>query len=236
MPIETWFPLAIYYTDLPDAAAHRDSLLGAVLALEEAAHERRITEETAWTGDVHGVERIHDDPNFAWIVEQLEIKTTIYLKALGVDLNKIDLYIQRSWPIISRPTQRILDHRHLNAHLSAVYYIAVPQTGDSGSLVFFNDTKMNEVAPGLWADYSSGLAESNTLNFETVTYAPVEGRLVMFPAKQRHGVEANQTEELRVSLSFDIILTSAETSDAGLYEFLSPPPKQWKKLKHKQAL
>ncbi|MEM8808846.1 MAG: hypothetical protein AAGF01_22740, partial [Cyanobacteria bacterium P01_G01_bin.38] len=59
MPLDTWFPLAIYYDDLPDAAQHKASLLKAVLDLEQACQERRNFPEMAWTGDLHGVERIH---------------------------------------------------------------------------------------------------------------------------------------------------------------------------------
>jgi hypothetical protein len=39
----------------------------------------------------------------------------------------------------------------------------------------------------------------------------------------------NETEDVRVSLSFDIVLT-ANGSVAGAYEFLTPPPGQWQKF------
>jgi hypothetical protein len=35
---------------------------------------------------------------------------------------------------------------------------------------------------------------------------------------------------LRISLSFDIILTAAAGQAAGSYEFLMPPPSQWKRF------
>lgn len=35
MPIEPWFPLAIYYADLENAAAQKDSLVSNILKLEE---------------------------------------------------------------------------------------------------------------------------------------------------------------------------------------------------------
>ncbi|ACK66198.1 conserved hypothetical protein [Rippkaea orientalis PCC 8801] len=230
MPIETWFPLAIYYTDLEDAPTYRDSLKEAVLSLEKAAIEKRSSETAAWTGDVHGVERIYDDPRFAWIVEQVQFNTLAYLKALGIDFLKIDLYIQRAWPVISRKSQNVGGHRHHNSNISAVYYISVPKTGQSGNLIFFNDAKMNEISPGLGTNQTSGYAERNSLNSEKVTYAPKEGRLIIFPSKHRHAVGANQTGELRISLSFDIVMTCAQEGEPGLYEFLAPPPSQWKRF------
>ena len=54
MPVDTWFPLAVYYEDLPDAAQHKAGLLAAVLQLEAAAIAPRNFPEMAWTGDLHG--------------------------------------------------------------------------------------------------------------------------------------------------------------------------------------
>jgi uncharacterized protein (TIGR02466 family) len=231
MPIETWFPLAIYYADLEDASAHQQKLEEVVLQLEREGAERRNYPEMAWTGDLHGVAQIHTDPRFRWIVEQVEWHTTIYLQELGIDLSKVDLYIQRAWPIVSRPEQEVGSHCHNTAHVSAVYYIKVPRSDDydPGSLVFFDDARMNEVCPGLGSENTDIVADDNYFNQLQIAYEPVAGRLMLFPAKQRHAVTMNQTEELRVSLSFDIVLT-ATGSAAGAYEFLTPPPSQWQRF------
>ncbi|MBD1847061.1 hypothetical protein H6F89_27370, partial [Cyanobacteria bacterium FACHB-63] len=96
-------------------------------------------------------------------------------------------------------------------------------------LVFFNDARVNEVCPGLGSENTDIVDADNYLNQLYAAYAPVEGRLVIFPAKQRHAVTMNETEELRMSLSFDIVVTATRTA-AGAYEFLTPPPQQWKKF------
>jgi uncharacterized protein (TIGR02466 family) len=232
MTIETWFPLAIYYQDLEDAAAHKQGLLETILELEESGYERRAYLDMAWTGDLHGVQQIHLDPRFAWIVAQVEHHTVEYLRALGVDLSQMCLYIQRAWPIVSRQEQAVGDHMHNTAHVSAVYYVQVPDVsmGDPGSLVFLDDARVNEVCPGLGSENTNVVDEANFYNQLQVSYTPVEGRLMLFPAKQRHGVTPNETEETRVSLSFDIMLTAKPGESAGSYEFLTPPPSQWKRF------
>jgi uncharacterized protein (TIGR02466 family) len=236
MPIETWFPLAIYYEDLPDAAKHQQSLVEAVLQLETTGSERRNYPEMAWTGDLHGVERIHTNPRFSWIVEQVEHHTSIYLQQLGIDLSKVDLYIQRAWPIVSRTEQEVGAHCHNTAHISAVYYIKVPTlaTYDPGRLFFFNDARLNEVSPGLGSENTDIIAKDNYFNQLQTDYVPVAGRLLIFPAKQRHAVSMNETEDLRISLSFDIVLT-ANGSASGEYEFLTPPPSQWQRFETKKS-
>jgi hypothetical protein len=67
MPIEPWFPLAVYYADIEDAAAKKETLIATILELETNSQKRRVDSESAWTGDVHGVGRIHENPNFTWI-------------------------------------------------------------------------------------------------------------------------------------------------------------------------
>jgi uncharacterized protein (TIGR02466 family) len=231
MPIETWFPLAIYYADLEEAIAHQPDLVAAVLQLEREGAARRNYPEMAWTGDLHGVAQIHRDPRFQWIVAQVERHTTIYLQELGIDLSKVDLYIQRGWPIVSRTEQEVGSHCHNTAHVSAVYYIKVPtaDTYDPGRLVFFDDARVNEVCPGLGSENTEIVAEDNYFNQLQIAYEPVEGRLMLFPAKQRHAVTMNETDELRMSLSFDIVLTASGAA-AGAYEFLTPPPSQWQRF------
>jgi uncharacterized protein (TIGR02466 family) len=232
MPIDTWFPLAIYYDDLPEASDHKAALLAAVHQLQATGNTPRNCPEMAWTGDLHGVEQIHLDPRFAWIVGQVETRTRLYLQALGLDLSKLELYLQRAWPVVSRYQQEVSDHCHNTANVSAVYYVSVPHSGsdDAGSLVFFDDARLNEVSPGLGSENTNIITDWNYLNQDKALYLPTEGRLVIFPAKQRHAVTLNHTEEARISLSFDMVLTAAPGEATGVYEFLMPPPGQWKRF------
>ena len=235
MPIEPWFPLAIYYADLENAAEKKESLVSSILKLEEGSLEKRIDSDIAWTGDFHGVGRIHKNPNFSWIVEQIETHILLYLEELGIDLSKIDLYIQRAWPVVSRQDQAVPPHAHHTAHVSAVYYVSVPENGTSksGAFTIYNDASQNEIIAGIGDTHTNAVKKRNPFNYEEGYYAPTEGRILIFPSKQRHGVEANETGEIRISLSFDIVISSVENGDPGLYEFLSPPPGQWKKFGQK---
>ncbi len=228
MAIEKHFPLGIYVEDLLEAEHHNADLLQAVWDLETDDAEKRNFEGRAWTGDIHGVGSIHHDPRFAWLVGLVEQHTQQYLKELGLALDGIVLYIQRAWPVISRFGEEVGPHSHLTAHVSAVYYVSVPHSGsdESGCLVFLNDSRQNEVSPGLGLENTELFTEWNGLNQDQAAYAPTEGRLIIFPAKQRHAVAMNETNEARVSISFDILLTARP--GAASYEFLAPPPSDWK--------
>ena len=232
MPIEPWFPLAIYYTDIENAETQKKDLVSTILDLEAKAEKRRVGDKTAWTGDFHGVGQIHEDGRFAWITKQIETHTLIYLEELGIDLSKIDLYIQRAWPVVSRPNQSVAPHAHYTSHISAVYYVSVPEndTPESGSFIIHNSSNMNEFIPNIGGEHTDAIKKWNPFNYKTGYYKPKEGRLLIFPSKQTHGVGVNKTQETRISLSFDIVITSADTGNPNLHEFLSPPPSMWKKI------
>jgi uncharacterized protein (TIGR02466 family) len=232
MTLDTLFPLAIYYTDLPDARQHKISVLNAILDSETQGFEKRNYEGRAWTGDIHGAQRIHQDDRLAWIFSAIEEHTRLYLQELGLDLSSVDLYIQRAWGVISRPGQEVGPHCHPTSNVSGVYYISVPNSGaeDAGCLVFFDDDRRNEVSPGIGSDNTEILTAWNAYNQDQAAYAPTEGRLILFPSKQRHAVATNETEGDRVSISFDIVLTAKEGMAAGSYEFLTPPPSAWKQF------
>ena len=232
MPIEPWFPLAIYYTDIEGAQSHKESLVSTILELEKQGKERRVDEKTAWTGDFHGVGKIQDDPRFEWVFKHIEAHTVQYLEEMGMDLDKMDLYIQRAWPVVSRPNQSVGPHAHYTSHVSGVYYVSVPQndTPESGAFIVHNRSNMNEFIPNIGGEHTDAIKKWNPFNYKMGSYSPKEGRLLIFPSRQTHGVGPNKTNETRISLSFDVVITSANNGDPGLHEYLSPPPNMWRKI------
>lgn len=234
MPIDVWFPLAIYYTDLPECGDYKESLVGVIREALAESGQKRTSANSAWTGDVHGVDQIHTNPAFAWLRQQVGNHAFEYLNHLGHDLSKTDLYIQRSWPVISQKGQLVNRHAHHTAHLSAVYYVSVPE-GNSGQTRFYNDSRPNELSGGVASSMTAGYREYNPLNYQSAVYSPIEGRLLLFPAKQTHDVAPNETDGDRISVSFDFVLVSRETEARGSYEFLMPPPQLWQKVPHQTA-
>ena len=192
MRIDAWFPLIVYYADLEEGASRKAGMMQRIEKLHQLSGAQRTSESAAWTGDIHNVERIHSDSAFDWITNQVAFHAREYLKKLGHDLGKIDIFIQRSWPVISSKGQRVSRHSHHNAHFSAVYYVKVPPEGAGGELLFYNDAKFNEVSGGLGADMTGAYSELNFANFQSAIYKPVEGRLVLFPAKQAHAVDPHE--------------------------------------------
>jgi hypothetical protein len=60
---------------------------------------------------------------------------------------------------------------------------------------------------------------------------PIVNDSSILTLKHPHDVEPNESEHDRISLSFDIVLTSRPERGPGLHEFLMPPPTQWLKCR-----
>jgi len=229
MALDAWFPLAIYYEDL-DGAQHNPALAARIRELFGASGPRRTGAAASWTGDVHNVDRLHLDPAFDWLTDQVGRHALNYLGTLGHDLDKTDIYVQRAWPVVAQRGQRVARHAHHTAHVSAVYYVAAPRGDAGGAIRFVNEALPNEVSAGIGSSMTSGYSEPNALNYGGASYRPIAGRLLLFPAKQPHEVEPNETDEERISISYDLVITSRDTPDQGHHEFLMPPPALWKKI------
>jgi uncharacterized protein (TIGR02466 family) len=227
MKIETWFPLAVAFEDLQPPPEVRQRML-AWLEPFIASHATTTSDQYAWTGDRRSCWQIHRVEEFRWIRRQVERHTIEYARTLGVDLATIGFYFQRSWPVLSRTGEQVARHSHPNASLSAVYFLKTPaDPSRAGRLQFHNEAEQSSLGKGFSGRDTRGISVWNEFNYTQASYLPVEGRLVLFPARQIHSVEANQSKELRISLAFDIALTCSRHADPGRHEFLTPPPEEW---------
>jgi uncharacterized protein (TIGR02466 family) len=176
---------------------------------EIAAAARQRRPSFAWTGDVNGSSDLHQRASFTWLRRSVEREALAFVSALGGDLSRLQLYFQSSWAVLSTASEVVALHSHMQASLSAVYYLQVP-AGTGGSLVFANVSNPNGLGPWLNAP---GLVSTNPLNAREACYQPREGRLLLFSARQPHSVRAHGTDELRIAITFDVAVAPRVTTD-----------------------
>jgi len=85
-------------------------------------------------------------------------------------------------------------HIHPGAVLSGVFYVSVPP-GPAGDITFYRDTR---------DAYIIETFDPHTPTAET--YCSVSGRLIIFPSWISHDVGENETDEERISISFNFCL------------------------------
>lgn len=108
----------------------------------------------------------------------------------------LDLRLQ-AWVNISPPGASNKLHYHANCHFSGVYYISL-KAPECGS-IYFRDPR---VASRMLSYPSHQPTEFTT---DEVRMRPEEGRMYVFPGWLEHGVEVNQSDQDRVSISFNVL-------------------------------
>ena len=115
--------------------------------------------------------------------------------------NKLEII--NHWININGPNSYNSLHDHPMSNLSGVFYIDVPE--NSGYIYFENPQTFEA-----YAEISSYTMEaSQQMNQHIHKYIkPIEGLLLVFPAHLKHGVLLNQSNEDRISVSFNITIDS----------------------------
>ena len=106
--------------------------------------------------------------------------------------------IANMWAIINMGGAANSRHHHGNCTLSCAYYVKAPN--NSGDIVFYDPRP----APVYSHPNSNG---PNSLNAMVNAISPTEGGLVIFPSYLDHSVNENLSNEERIVISFNIILS-----------------------------
>lgn len=102
--------------------------------------------------------------------------------------------ISQMWATGCNKNSSIHKHYHPNSFFSGVYY---PQAINYSPLRFYTPYK-NQIVPKK--------ATSNPHNAFIMPFYPEQGNLVLFPSDLEHDTESNTTDQIRLSVAFNIFL------------------------------
>jgi len=222
------FPLTIYKNRLGLAENERIELINDVYFQEkQSKNMKHKSRSKGWTGDTQGFEFIFSNKKFNNLFSLISKEITEYVKAIGINSDKIDLYYQRAWATISRKGENIAMHSHNQSHITFAYYLK--KTKDDGKLVFHNEKGQNELS---WKMFSNNLYQENlfTPNYSNAALGHLsteQDEIVVFPSKTQHSTITNQTADDRMSISGDISIIAKNSEKL---ETLLTPVNMWKKF------
>ena len=109
-----------------------------------------------------------------------------------------------AWININSPGAYNIPHSHPNSHLSGIMWIKVPK--DSGNIVFDNPSGHQA-----YTEINSYTQEFKDQFFIHHCYwlPPIEGRMIIFPSHLQHGVNENNSNDDRISISFNVTFTNS---------------------------
>jgi len=119
------------------------------------------------------------------------------------------IFITGCWANVNAPGAAHRMHTHPNNFLSGVYYV---QVQDGADTINFHDPRAQT---GIIRPTVTELTAYNT---DQVVISVSSGTLIVFPAWLPHSVDANQSELMRVSISFNVMFEAfAQTMGQPLW-------------------
>ena len=194
MITEYHFPTPIYIKDLPNAGQLNQYLEQRVLKWSQTDPEgKKRTNVNGW----HSKTDMNQKEEYNVLTNELFAMQYEIFKKEHLDLKPV---LGNMWANINYPGGFNRPHLHPNSLFSGVYWIKTPIK--SGNLMVYdprpgvqmsmpNRKKGNYLLPSyLWRE---------------VHYEPVAGRIIMFPAWLWHEVRPNESNDTRISVSFNFL-------------------------------
>ena len=218
MSLDFWFPTVIYRHDLTPPKDVESGIKKYFDDLtEKLSHIKN--KPTGVTGDVIIEYKLYDHPSFSWLNNEVGFHCQRYIESLGGDISKYRISASKSWPVICYNGGVIKRHNHRNSCLSAVYYVQSP-TDTSGYIKFIASHSEMDFLP-------LSYKKCEFINSTEAIYKPVEKRLIIFPSSLMHEVLPYMGEQLRYSVSYDIMVT---VQDDVNVEHCITDPTTWRDL------
>jgi uncharacterized protein (TIGR02466 family) len=137
---------------------------------------------------------LFNDPRFLDFKQIVVEKATAVAHEMSIDLSRMDIEVDHAWASINKKNDFNEFHNHPNCDLSGTFYLrSTPMSGH----IRFRDPR----EPVL---LRVPLMEHSSVLIENVTFAPIEGTMLIFPSWLMHQVDPNPVDFDRISLSFNI--------------------------------
>ena len=191
MITEHHFPTIIYIKDIPNAEKLNQYLEPRIIQWSQSDKGVSKTNAGGWHSETNMNKKKEYNPLTR---ELFNMQAEIYQKE-HLDLKPV---LGNMWANINYPGCFNRPHIHPNSLFSGVYFIKTPQK--SGNLMVYDprpgiqmsmpSRKKEQLQPELWRE---------------IHYEPVAGRCLMFPAWLWHEVKPNQSNDTRISVSFNFL-------------------------------
>ena len=195
------FPSVIHQFDVNGFGEIQDKLIDYAYDLKKIEPEGvSISNQGGWQSPDFSVNNEND------VLHHFLINCLAGFPVIDESFNiKVD-----AWVNINKPGDYNIKHNHPTADLAGVLYIKCPE--DCGVIQFDCPTAFqshNELH-----SYTDDFKNQNNL-FHCFYITPTEGRIFVFPAHLEHHVHKNNSNEDRISVSFNIRLNSGRMKRRG---------------------
>ena len=191
MITEYHFPTPIYIKDIPNAEQLNKHLEDHIIRWSQNDSGERKTNAGGW----HSKTDMNKKEEYNPLTRELfNMQEEIYQK----EHLSMKPACGNMWANVNYPKCYNRPHIHPNSLFSGVYYVTAPK--NSGNFMIYDprpgvqmampNRKEGKIPPEHWRE---------------VHYAPIAGRRIMFPSWLWHEVKPNESNQTRISVSFNFL-------------------------------
>lgn len=187
---DAFWPTILYYKDIENCEVLNAELESNILEWSQNDPGVAKTNRNGWHSNVN----MHSMPEYKKLVDILfEMQHEIY----NQEALASEPVLGNMWANINYQGGYNAVHIHPNCLWSGVYYVKAPKL--SGNLYFEDPRTMSLMTlPKRTQPLPINLRR-------TIEVEPKEGRVIMFPAWLNHGVNPNDSDEIRISVAFNFL-------------------------------
>ena len=191
MITEYHFPTPIYIKDLPNVDQLNSYLEQKIIQWSQ--QDKGVSKTNA--GGWHSATDMNQKEEYNVLTKELfNMQDEIFKKEFLTQKPVLG----NMWANINGPGNFNRPHLHPNALFSGVYWIKAPEK--SGNLMLYDP---RPGAHTIMPNRKEGKLPSQL--WREVHYKPIAGRCIMFPAWLWHEVKPNQSNDTRISVSFNFL-------------------------------
>ena len=183
----------------------RDAIDAGILAMLEKMRRDlpRLEPGRGWQSE----QALHEREELQELVACVSNATRSILRFLQIGHEAFE--ITGCWATVLAKGAAHKAHSHPNNYLSGVYYV---QAQDGADTINFHDPRAQT------AIIRPAVTELTAYNTDQVVISVSPGTLIVFPAWLPHSVDANQSELMRISISFNVMFAAfAQTMGQPLW-------------------
>ena len=186
------FPVPLWGFDLDNSKEVNTSIENRVYQKSKNEKSRHASNEGGW----HSEGNMSDDPVMKSLLRFIEWAVGELSTEAGMKYSTYKIFL---WTNLNRPGDYNSVHSHPDSQLSGVYYVKIP-SGDCGTLRLYN--------PMYHYNYPNSQGYNIPFTTPTADVINKEGSLYIFRSPIMHDVTRNNTQEDRISVSFNIVFDS----------------------------
>ena len=191
MITEYHFPTQIYVEDIPNAIQLNQYLEQKIIQWSQQNKGVSKTNAGGWHSETDMNKREEYNP----LTKELFNMQEKIFKKEHLSLKPV---LGNMWANVNYPGCFNRPHIHPNSLFSGVYFIKTPQ--QSGNLMVYDPRPGVQMA---MPNRKEGQLPSQL--WREVHYEPIAGRCIMFPSWLWHEVKPNESNDIRISVSFNFL-------------------------------